>query len=324
MLIASSVWAGLKRQGYHVTVFASPPGSDVITEDPNIDKLVLFDKDQVPNGDLGSFWKWQAKNYDKFVNLSESMEGTFLALPGRIQHGWPPALRHKMMDFNYLEFAHGVAGVPHDPDIRFYTTDEERKWAAKERSKLGDGPLIMWSLAGSSVHKTWAGLDNILASIMLSYPKAHVVLVGGPECAILEAGWETEPRVHLTCGKWKMRQTLAMLEHVDLVIGPETGVLNAASCMEDVAKVVILSHSTHENLTRDWPNTTAVWSHHTVCPGRGNNEAPACHSMQYGFEYCKQEQTSGVAQCQADISLEQVWGAVEKAMQQFAEELEAA
>src|SRR5574342_364502 len=165
LMMASSVWAGLKKQGYHVTVFASPPGSDVITEDPNIDKLVLFDVDQVPNANLGDFWAVQRKKFDKFVNLCESVEATFLALPNRIQHTWPAALRHQLMNTNYLQFHHEIAGIPHDPQIRFFPTIEEKRWAEDTRRKMRADLVVMWSLAGSSVHKTWSGLDNIIASI---------------------------------------------------------------------------------------------------------------------------------------------------------------
>jgi ADP-heptose:LPS heptosyltransferase/predicted SAM-dependent methyltransferase len=318
LMMATSVWAGLKKQGYHVTVFASPPGSDVITHDPNIDKLVLFDKDQVPNANLGDFWNYQAKKFDKFVNLSESVEGTFLAMPGRIQHGWSPMVRHSMMNRNYVEFAHDLAGVPHEPAVKFYPTLEEREWARKTRARMGKR-VVMWSLAGSSGHKTWAGLDHVIASFMLTYDDVDVVLVGGPECAMLEAGWENEPRVHLTCGKWSIRQTLSFLEHCQLVIGPETGVLNAASCM-DVPKVTLLSHSTHENLTRDWKNVVPVASKKTTCPGRGDNEAPACHQLHYGWANCRMDKESGVAQCQADISVQDVWDAIQQAVQWETEE----
>jgi len=314
LMMASSVWTGLKKQGYHVTVFASPPGSDVITEDPNIDKLVLFDVDQVPNANLGDFWGVQKKKFDKFVNLCESVEGTFLALSNRAQHQWSPILRHKMMNGNYLQFQHELGGVPHDPQIKFFATVEEKRWAEETRHKMKADLVIMWSLAGSSVHKTWSGLDNIIASIMIEFPSAHVVLVGGHDCQILEAGWENEPRVHKMSGVWKMRQTLAFLEQCDLIIGPETGVLNAASCM-DVSKVCFLSHSSYENLTRDWKNVIAIASEKTSCPGRGENEAPACHQLHYGWAHCKKDEKTGTAQCQADISVEEVWNHVDWCLQ---------
>lgn len=314
LMMASSVWAGLKKQGYHVTVFASPPGSDVITEDPNIDNLVLFDVDQVPNANLGDFWNVQKKKFDKFVNLCESVEATFLALPTRIQHTWPPALRHKLMNVNYLQFHHEMAGVPHEPNIKFFPSIEEKRWAADVRHKMHAELVVMWSLAGSSVHKTWSGLDNIIASIMLMFPKVHVVLVGGADCQVLEAGWEKEPRVHKMSGKWKMRQTMAFMDQCDLIIGPETGVLNAASCM-DVSKICILSHSSYENLTRDWKNTIAIASEKTTCPGRGDNEAPACHQLHYGWANCKKDPDTGTAQCQADITSQEVWNHVDWCLQ---------
>jgi ADP-heptose:LPS heptosyltransferase len=183
--------------------------------------------------------------------------------------------------------------------------------------------VVMWSLAGSSVHKTWSGLDAILASIMLHFPNVHVVLVGGPDCAILEAGWENEPRVHAFSGKWKMRQTMAFLEQCDLIIGPETGVLNAASCI-DVSKVCLLSHSSYKNLTRDWKNTIAIASEKTSCPGRGENEAPACHQLHFGWAHCKKDKQTGTAQCQADISTEEVWGHVDWCLQALSEQKKVA
>ena len=311
LMQSSSVWAGLKAQGYHVTVHSSMPGAAVIEHDPNIDNLIVFDKDQVPNANLTDFWKYQRRLYDKFVNLSETVEGTFLAMPGRTTHGWAPLIRHKRMNENYVAFQHEMAGLDNvKPKIKFYPTELEVQWATKTRKHLGDGPVVVWSLAGSSVHKTWAGLDAILASFMVHYPSARVVLVGGPECVILEGGWENEERIVKTSGVWSMRQTLSFLPHADLIIGPETGVLNAAADSE-VPKIVFLSHSTHENLTRDWRNVFPLSSVGTVCPGRGNDDAPACHQLHYTWDFCKQDPRTGTAQCQADIPEALVWETIE-------------
>ena len=310
MIQASGVWAELKNQGYHVTVFSSLPGAEVVRHDPNIDNLVLFDKDQIPNANLVDFWDYQRKKFTKFVNLSESVEGTLLAMQGRAVAYYPPKLRHKLMNFNYVEQQHEIAQVPYtSPKTKFFDTPDEREWATKTRRKMGDGPVILWSLAGSAVHKTWAGLDHAIARILLDYPTSRVVLVGGPECVILESGWENEPRVICKSGKWTIRESLAFMRCADLVIGPETGVLNAAS-MESMPKVIFLSHSTNENLTRDWVNTTALFSESTCCPGRGNNEAEACHFLHYNWQFCKQDSESGVAQCQADISVDQAWAPI--------------
>ena len=191
-------------------------------------------------------------------------------------------------------------------------------WAHKQRGRMGEF-VIAWALAGSSVHKTHDGLDSLIASLMLDFPQVEVVLMGGEAAKILEQGWEKEKRVHRKCGEWSIRQSLAFMAEVDCAVGPETGLMNAASEF-DYPKIVLLSHSTHENLTRDWVNVHPIASEHTVCPGRGNNEAPACHQLHYGWEHCKK--ADSVAQCQKDISVEQIyrvlWHCVKRAMEQAA------
>lgn len=309
LMQASSIFKGLKKQGFHVTLYGSPPGLDVIAHDPNIDEIIIQDKDQVPNQELGEFWNAISKKYDRFVNLSESVEGSFLALPGRTMHSWPKNLRHKVMNKNYLEVQHELANVPHVPAVAFYPSGEEYIWAKKERAKMGDF-VVLWSLAGSSVHKTWQGLDAIIARFMIDYPMVTVVLVGGPECVILEQGWEEEKRVVCTSGKWSIRQSLTFIDYADLIIGPETGVLNAACCM-DVPKIVTLSHSSHENLTRDWRNTQALEPKGTSCY--------PCHQLHYGWKHCNRNEESGTAQCQVDISVDDMWLAITNVVDKWIE-----
>jgi ADP-heptose:LPS heptosyltransferase/predicted SAM-dependent methyltransferase len=318
LLQLSSVLHALHDEGYEVMLYTSPPGDDVIKHDPHVTEFYLQDKDQIPNHLLGDFWKHESKKYDKWVNLSESVEVTLLSVPGRTPHLWSPAARHRYMDHNYVEMQHAIASVPYVPRVRFYPTATEHEWANKERAKLGGAPLVMWALNGSSVHKTWGGLDRAIASILMEFPQAHIVMVGGPESAILEAGWDNESRVKCRAGKYSIRETMALLDFVDVVIGPETGVVNAASMLK-IPKVVFLSHSSHNNLTRDWVNVYALASANTSCPGRGNNEAPACHQMHYSWEYCKQfreegDPRSGTAQCQADIDGEGAWELIRRAI----------
>ena len=297
LMQAASVCAQLKREGYHVTLHASPPGVDVVKFDPNIDRIVLQDKDQVPNLELGSYWKAWEKKYDKWVNLCETVETTWLASSGSSMYRFPLSVRQKYLNGNYVEYQHEVAEIPYKLDVRFFPSAEEKDWAKKARSKMARY-VILWSLAGSSVHKTWPYLDAIIARLMLTYRDVDVVLCGGPECAILEAGWEKEKRVHLTCGKWGIRQSLAFLYEADMVVGPETGVLNAA-CTMSLPKVCMLSHSSVENLTRDWVNTVSVFSRKTKCY--------PCHQLHIGWKDCPKHEETGTAKCQADIGEDQVW-----------------
>jgi ADP-heptose:LPS heptosyltransferase/predicted SAM-dependent methyltransferase len=335
LLQCSSVLAGLKKQGYHVTLMTSPPGDVVMQHDPNIDRFYLQEKDQVPNHELGVYWEYHRKKYDKWVNLSESVERTFLALPKTTVHMWAPAARHKFLNHNYLEMQHAIAGVPHEPNVRFYPTDDEVKWAKAERKAI-QGFVVAYALNGSSVHKRWPWMDRLMSAALMDFPDLHFVLLGGLDGQILEQGWftwdkdpkkhedakkvQTEPRVHCRSGRWDIRQSLAFLNEVDMVFGPETGLVNAAAQLP-VPKVVLLSHSSVENLCRDWVNTHALASSNTRCPGRGENEAPACHQMHYSWEFCKQVNFGdttdipeelrgtpmGVAQCAYDLSFEEVY-----------------
>lgn len=302
LMQASSVFPGIKEQGYHITLITVPNGWDIVKHDPHIDHVIVQDKDQVPNQDLSDYWEWMGKKYDKVVNLSESVEGTFLALPGRANHRWPLEIRQKYLNKNYLEFAHELAGIPYKPAQKFYPTLEEKAWARKERDK-NKGPVILWSLAGSGVHKTWPYLDQIIARLLLTYKDAVIYLVGDVLCQMLESGWEKEPRVIRKSGKWNMRETLSFAQIADMVIGPETGVLNAVA-FEDVPKVITLSHSSENNLTRDWKNVYPLTPKNTDCY--------PCHILHYGYKYCRKDEETGCAACQVDITADQMWEQIVK------------
>lgn len=306
---ASSILPGLKDQGYHVTFYCTPRTQDVLKHDPNIDAFYIQDTDQVPNVRLGEFWEWERKKFDKFINLSESVEGTLLTLPGRPNHSWPMNLRRKMLNMNYMELTHGLADVPMPPKPKFYSTDEEKAWAKKERQKIGGDMLIMFSLAGSSVHKVWPHQDHLFARIFLTYPNARIVTVGDDLSQMLEQGWENEPRVIRKSGKYSIRESMSMLAECDMVIGPETGMLNAAGHMP-MPKILFLSHSSHENLAKYWANTTCIEPRNTPCW--------PCHKMHYGFEHCNREESTGTALCASNTDLEDAWSAFQKFMKKAA------
>jgi ADP-heptose:LPS heptosyltransferase len=213
-----------------------------------------------------------------------------------------------MLNFNYMEIMHGIAEVPMPPKNEFYPTEDEQKWAEKERKAMEEGPIIVWTLSGSAVHKTWVYLDNAIAKILLTYPTAKIVTVGDNLCQILETGWEEEPRVIMRSGLWSIRQTLTFVKHqADLVVGPETGVLNSISQLP-IEKVIFLSHSTEENLTKHWENTQALI---------GDVHCYPCHQLHYGSDYCPLDPVNGGALCQNAITPEMCFDAIMKALNQM-------
>lgn len=297
----------LKRQGYHVTFMTVPTGELVLRHDPHVDEFFIQDPEQVPNHELSEYWKVVSAKYDLWINLCESVEGTLLAIPGRANHMWPDAVRRKYLSVNYLQFASELAQVPYAPDMRFHATDAEHKWATgllshirakltpdfKPPMAMKPAYFVMWCLAGSSIHKTYPHQDTVIQALLELTDDIVVILVGDMVCKILEAGWEDNPRVICTSGSFDPRKTLVLSQHCDLVVGPETGIMNAVAFEPYPAKVVMMSHSSVENLTRDWVNTTSLTPANTPCY--------PCHRLHYTREFCPSDDETHMAKCQHDI-----------------------
>jgi len=296
----SSVLPRLKEQGYHVTLNVESLGYELMKHDPYIDAFFIQEKDQILREELGPYWEKLCGCFRKFINFSESVEGSLLSVEGRIHQYWPKKARHEYMNHNYLEMMHLIADVPLVYSPRFYSSRREKKWAGRKKKSMG-GRFILWVLAGSSGHKTWPYLDQMIARIMLTMPDVKIVLVGDGLAQMLEIGWEKEPRVIKRAGVWTVRQTIALAEVADLVVGPETGIMNAVSTLS-VPKVVMLSHSTVENLTRDWKNCISLVP--LGCP------CYPCHMLHHSFEYCHRDEKTGTALCQSKISVEQMTAAI--------------
>jgi len=310
MLQSASVFPGLKAAGWHVRVYTSHMGYEVCKHDPNVDSWVVQDQDQVPNEWLSPFFKWMEWNYGKVVNLCGIVEERLLPAPKDHHYHWPKEARHSLCDHNYVEMQHRVAGVPYTkPATQFYSTLEE-KIKAGDRKRQAKGKVILFSLSGSSVNKVWPYLDALMARLLLADPLITIVLVGGPGDQMLERGWENEPRVWKRAGVWSIREAMSFARISDVVIGAETGVLNAVA-MEEVPKLLFLSHSTVENLCRDWVNT---------CAFTGAAPCYPCHRLHYSFEFCtrgkaggtgvsnRDDPERGVALCQELIDPDSVWG----------------
>jgi ADP-heptose:LPS heptosyltransferase len=298
VLQTASILPGLKKEGYHITFICTPRGVDVIRNDPHIDKIILQNEDIVPNQLLLDYFNYLKSKYTKVINMCETVEGIVLPTSHRVHFHWSKEARHMMCNRNYVELQHKIAQVPYEgPEVRFYETQEERDWFKDLRLKLS-GPLISWVLAGSGVHKIWPHIDSVISRI-LSNTDATVVLLGGPKEEVLQGEWNS-PRVIRTAGRFSIRQGMAFAKYSDIVIGPETGIMSAVSIEENV-KIVLLSHSTEENLTRDWVNTISLHADVDCYP---------CHRLHLdGWKYCNRH-PEGTAMCQMMLSPDVVYEAV--------------
>lgn len=298
----------LKKQGYHVTVMTTPSGQNVIRENPYVDDWFILDTDQVPNDELVNFWFVQERErFDKFVNLSESIEGHLLALPGRANHAWPLEMRKKRLNLNYHEFTCELAGVKFEPCQLFHPTAEETMQARE--ICIAPAFNIVWALSGSSLHKFYPHMDEIIARIMTDIPSARVFLIGDVACQLLEQGWENETRVVKLSGKIDIRESLALAAAADLVIGPETGILNGVGFDKLVSKICFLSHSSENNLTKHWEKVQALRPVHVSCY--------PCHQLHYDRTFCQHDEETGAAYCALNIYPDVVWEAIDKVYQNW-------
>jgi len=311
-IMASSILPHLSMEDYHVTYMTTPQGQEVVRYNPFIDDWWIQDKDQVPNPQLGPYLDTLASRFDRVINLCESIEGALLAIPGRPSHAWSDDARRRVLgSVNYLERTHDIAGVRHKFMPRFHPTEKERNDALSFKRQL-DGPVVYWALGGSSHHKIYP-FTNVVVAWLLERTPCHIVLGTGPDMLQLEAGiYEVVAslglpleRVHKTGGAWDVRTALSFVGEADVVVGGETGMVNAVSHL-DTPTVVMLSHSSPENLTKHWVNTTVLEPQDTPCF--------PCHRMQYNWDFCHYVEETGGALCASNIKPERVYEAIIQAL----------
>jgi len=316
-ILASSILPELKKQGYYITYNTAPNGYEILKHDPNIDEWIVQAKDYVPNPQLGPYWGSLAAEgrWDKIINLCESIEGGLLTLPGRLQFDYPHETRQKLFSsVNYLERTHDIAGVPYNFAPKFYPTIAETAWAQKERAKV-KAPIVAWSIHGSAHHKVYPW-TQIVAAWLLTHTPCHVFLLGDKQSgkplqdgivdSMKKDGIDLS-KLHLMSGEWDIRQALTFVNQVDCLVGPETGTLNAV-CMEDVKKVIYLSHSSHENLTKHWKNTTVL------LPDKAKAPCWPCNRLHYNWDNCFQDKDTQASLCASAIPPKAVFEAIMAAL----------
>lgn len=289
-LWASSIFPHLKAQGFHTRLYCQETTEEVLRHDPHIDEIYRFES-RVPMGELGELFTWMERKYKNAKILVECVEGTLLPSPQKIQYHFPLAMRHKAMDFNYLEFHHMKAEVPYEPRQKFYPNDEEKAWANDYRATL-NANLVVLVPNGSSVTKQWPYAAE-LAKFLLRRLDVSIVVLGD----LRDLTFEPHPNLKVIGTTWNMRKAMTLAQMANVMVGQETGLLNSVAFESDVRKIALMSHSSVENLTRDWPNTVSLRKMPACAP---------CHRLHYNWEYCTKDEPTGSATCQSMISMYEV------------------
>ncbi len=292
---ASSITSHLKEQGYHVTVYTQECGETMLRSDPNTDRIIVVSDYLVQNHELVGYVLGESVKYDRFINLMESVEVQFLPHPASTRFYWPDDRRRDRMNKNYLEEIHDWAGLPHDFRQRFYPTAEERAWAEAERAKYV-GPVVCVCPSGSSTPKWWPYTGEFMK--LLADRSIHCFAFGAMR---QEPANIPETYGHMVGMDWPIRKAMAFAQLADVVVGTETGVLNAVA-FESMLKIVFLSHSSPENLTKHWVNTIEVQPTGLDCY--------PCHRIHAHWHFCTRDRVTMAAACQAVARPEMIAAAV--------------
>ena len=294
----------LKADGWHVTYNCTPYSAQVLQHCPWIDEFLLQEKDAIPNDDLEGYWETLGANFDKVINMSGSIEGALLKTEGTEEYDWPSARRRRECNGNYMDATCAAAGFPNlkgaRPELHF--TEHEEAMAQHFRNSQRDKFLILWSLCGSSFHKAWPWTFQVVEKLWRQdrANEIRIVTVGDELTQMIEPRY---PDISIPkAGICTVRQSMLFCKYADLVIGPETGILNAASCY-DTHKIVLLSHSSEQNLTKYWTNTTAL--HPENCP------CHPCHQLHYSRPSCPSGPEKATLCCE-NLSPDRVHNAIKK------------
>lgn len=305
-LWASSIAAHLKDQGCRVTLYTGPQGEEVLRADPNIDRIIVVHDHQLsPAADpreLPAYWDAEAAKYNRMINLAEAIEKNNLAIHTDLRFYWPADVRRQIFGGSYFDRLHDLAGVPHKLRMRFCATPDERSAAQKRIRglRVQGRKLVALAVSGSTPSKFYPHLDALLPALVAA--KCDVIILGDTRGwrPVMDAAAPGAPavslhgRVRLIGQDWPMREALAFTQLCDIVIGQETALLNAVA-IEPMRKVVLLSHSSRQNLTDRWLNTVAL---------SGDVPCYPCHQLHQTFKHCPRDAATGAAVCQADIRVD--------------------
>lgn len=270
----------LKEEGYEITLNCSEYCRSVFDSNPNIDHFIVHTTNSIPNNQLDKYWEEMGKGYDRVINLSESIERTLLKMEGDAEFKWSHEKRHSECNVNYYDRTLELSGFKQRgvlPELHW--SREEETWAQKLRWQYRSRFLILWSLSGSSFHKVYHAADEVARRFLDNHSDAVTITVGGDMERLLE--WD-HPSTRKKCGVWSIRKSMIMTKYANLVVGTETGIMNASACY-DTPKVIMLSHSSEENLTKYWKNCTALHSNVPCYP---------CHQLHYTLGSCPLEKIS--------------------------------
>jgi len=274
MLQCTPVVRRLKEAGCrHITVVCYPSTEPVMRHNPYVDLIEYFDpaidNKALPIAERLAAARRQeehlARDFDLVINLAQTVEGDFVYKTAVYPNadGSPvavPALaarREKAKDVNLFEQMIIKAGLPLAPGDRclpelYFSTGEDEDFAAFIAQKKKATRWVLWNPTGSSAQKTLHGCVGLIRAALEKYPDSHHFMVGSLQSNV------RDPRVSVVGMGWDMRTLFSRLRAMDLVVAPDSALLNAAGAFQQVAKLGYFTHSYPGHILKHFDRADSV------------------------------------------------------------------
>ena len=242
----SNVIKAFDEDGWEVTFRYNWKGAQLHSENPRIKHHEFFEA-SAKHITLELFNAHQdrlaraEKEYDRVVNLQNSLEKALIFSERDPQYFWPHRLRRqKSADICFYDQSMIWAGLTEKKYMgwtgEYWNKREDHKYILDQMRQYEDKFIILWAMRGSMWQKAVCHLAKPICDEWLRrHPESVIITTGDVFCQQWE--WESEygstvspdrglgngdVLIHRS-GRMPFRQAALMSRYADLVVTPETG-----------------------------------------------------------------------------------------------------
>lgn len=277
-------------EGYDYVAFdTNTKGEQILRNNPYIDELIVYEPSSPseafkPVSYLEKRWKILSEGYDKFINLLDSIERSYIAMEDQAEYYTSSEYRrNKFGERNYYDQCNEFAGFPHwngaIGDL-FFTEEEDECVRSIYRDKYDGKFVVIANLSGTSRHKLFLNAEYIIKEFLNKHKDAICILMGD-EDAKKNLSFSGD-RIINRAGKfdgnnyYPFRQSMLMAKYSDLVIGCESGLM-VASTLLGAPTVQLMTAASIKNHGGRFHNDYSLQSPAICSP---------CHKGPYEFIGC--------------------------------------
>jgi len=255
-------------QDAHISIVLKPPGSEILSLNPHIDQIIVYDNDHGLRARFRFLRKLRAECYDMAVVLKNSSWCNFTSYASGARYRIGRKSERKRFSFTLTDGvkSHDPKGTKHEVDrnmdvvrlagagdgsgeLVLCLSEDERIWAQDFVGSKGLNltPLLVGiHPGGSSFDKLWPA-ENFarVADHLVEKFEAKIVLFNGPgEDAIAHKIREEMINSPVSAAGISLRQSAALTERCELFICNDSGPMHIAAALK-VPTVALFGSTDH-------------------------------------------------------------------------------